>query len=232
MSFTTVLLDAGGVILDESQHELVRAELTAEILSGVVPSYSVDCYFSDVEDAVQSFCANVYQYVFWKRSNGNIELFNTLWSVYLERFGARQPPLKLSDGLRTELESLSSEFNLGIAGKYGRELLEALSNEDVLDMFTFPFTQDDFSYIKPDSRYFECVAEACHAAPEECVMVGDRVDNDIVPAKLLGMKTVLIRTGLHRGQQPRTPLECPDAELGSITGLGDAIRRIAMDEGM
>ena len=230
MSITTVLLDAGGVILDESQYEVVRAELTAEILSGAVPGYSVDCYFSDVEDAVQSYCANVYQYIFWKRSNGNVELFNTLWSVYLERFGAMQPPLKLSDGLRTELESLSSEFNLGIAGKYGRELLDALRYEDVLDMFRFPFTQDDFPYIKPDSRYFECVAEACHAAPEECVMVGDRVDNDIVPAKMLGMKTVLIRTGLHRGQQTRSPLERPDAELGSIAGLGAAIRRIAMDE--
>ena len=119
MSITTVLLDAGGVILDESQHEQVRAEVTAEVLSGLVANYSVESYFSDVEEGVRAFCPNVYQYVFWKRSNGSLELFDDLWSDYLQRFAVSQPPLKLSDGLRPELEALSAEFSLAIAGKYG-----------------------------------------------------------------------------------------------------------------
>ena len=231
MSITTVLLDAGGVILDELQHEQVRAEVATGLLSGLVAGYSVESYFSDVEEAVRAYCPNVYQYIFWKRSNGNLELFDDLWSAYLQRFAAAQPPLKLSDGLRPELETLSAEFSLGIAGKYGSELLDLLSDEAVLDMFRFQFTQDDFSLTKPDPRYYEQVAEACGAAPGECVMVGDRVDNDVVPSKMLGMKTVLVRTGLHRSQKPRTPSERPDVELGSVVGLGAAVRRIAMGEG-
>ena len=94
-------------------------------------------------------------------------------------------------------------------------------------MFRFPFIQDDFPLTKPDPRYYEQVAETCGAAPGECIMVGDRVDNDIVPPKILGMKTVLVRTGLHRGQQPRMPSERPDVEIGSVVGLGAAVKRIA-----
>lgn len=31
--------------------------------------------------------------------------------------------------------------------------------------------------------------------PENAVMIGDRIDNDIVPAKQLGMKTIWIKQG-------------------------------------
>jgi FMN phosphatase YigB (HAD superfamily) len=41
-------------------------------------------------------------------------------------------------------------------------------------------------------------------------MVGDRLDNDMVPAKAMGMKTVWIKNGLARYQ---------DAELGD--GVAD-----------
>ena len=191
----------------------------------------MESYFSDVEEGIRSYCPNVYQYVFWKRSNGSLELFDDLWSAYLQRFAVAQPPLKLSDGLRPELEALSAEFSLAIAGKYGGELLDLLRDEAMLDMFKFPFVLDDFLTTKPDPRYYEQVAGACGAAPGECIMVGDRVDNDIVPPKMLGMKTVLVRTGLHKSQQPRMPSERPDVELGSVVGLGAAVKRIAIGEG-
>src|SRR5437764_1454981 len=59
--------------------------------------------------------------------------------------------------------------------------------------------------------------------PVECIMVGDRVDNDVVPAKLLGMRTVLFRTGRHRAQQPRSWDEKPDVEVHDVAGLERAI---------
>ncbi|MBS0527400.1 MAG: HAD hydrolase-like protein, partial [Proteobacteria bacterium] len=44
------------------------------------------------------------------------------------------------------------------------------------------------------------LAEALGVAPAECIMVGDRIDNDIAPAKALGMATIRFRTGRHRRQ--------------------------------
>jgi ribonucleotide monophosphatase NagD (HAD superfamily) len=57
-------------------------------------------------------------------------------------------------------------------------------------------------------------------------MVGDRIDNDIVPAHLLGMRTVLIRTGRHREQQPRTWEERPDADVEDAAGILRAIEAL------
>jgi FMN phosphatase YigB (HAD superfamily) len=57
-------------------------------------------------------------------------------------------------------------------------------------------------------------------------MVGDRIDNDIAPARLLGMKAVLFRTGRHAAQQPRSWEEAPHAEVQDVSGLRDALERL------
>jgi FMN phosphatase YigB (HAD superfamily) len=130
-------------------------------------------------------------------------------------------------GFREEARAIAREFDLGIAGQYGVDLLELLKRESLIDLFEHRFTQDDFDITKPDPRYLERIARACGVAPGECVMVGDRVDNDIIPARQLGMKAVLVRVGLHRKQQPRIPAEIPDAEIEGIQGLADAVREVS-----
>jgi 8-oxo-dGTP diphosphatase/putative hydrolase of the HAD superfamily len=54
-------------------------------------------------------------------------------------------------------------------------------------------------------------------------MVGDRIDVDIVPAKSLGMAAVLLRSGRHRRQRPRSPAEEPDVVVTDILELEAAI---------
>lgn len=67
------------------------------------------------------------------------------------------------------------------------------------------------------------VAEALGVAPAHCIMVGDRIDNDIAPAKSLGMATVLFRSGRHRRQRPRSDTEAPDAVVTDVPELEQAI---------
>ena len=54
-------------------------------------------------------------------------------------------------------------------------------------------------------------------------MVGDRIDNDIAPAKALGMAAILLRGGRHRRQRPRSPAEEPDAVVTDVLELEAAI---------
>jgi ribonucleotide monophosphatase NagD (HAD superfamily) len=54
-------------------------------------------------------------------------------------------------------------------------------------------------------------------------MVGDRIDNDIVPAKALGMATILFRSGRHRRQRARDDSQSPDAVVTDVHGLEQAI---------
>jgi FMN phosphatase YigB (HAD superfamily) len=72
-------------------------------------------------------------------------------------------------------------------------------------------------------RPFTTVAEALGVAPADCIMVGDRLDTDIAPAKALGMATIRFRTGRHRRQKPRSPAETPDVEVSDVQELEAAI---------
>jgi HAD superfamily hydrolase (TIGR01549 family) len=230
METTTVLLDAGGVILDETEHEKIRAEISVEILSAIIPGYSISTYHSDVEEAVRCFCPSVYQYVFWKAVENDRSLFDKLYASYLDEWQRRKPPLELTLGFETEVRAISKNFKVGIAGQYGVELLKLLEERSILDCFTYRLTQDDFSVTKPDLRYYEQIVKACGVDPKRCIMVGDRIDKDVIPARLLGTKTILVRTGLHKNQMPRIPFEMPDAELNGVSGLAEAILKVAEEE--
>jgi HAD superfamily hydrolase (TIGR01509 family) len=86
---------------------------------------------------------------------------------------------------------------------------------------------------KPDPAFFMMALEAWALTPARVAYVGDRPDNDVAPAKALGLTTVRLRRGPHAGQPPRTEAERADAEaadLGEAAGhlvawrmsLGDA----------
>lgn len=48
---------------------------------------------------------------------------------------------------------------------------------------------------KPNIKIFQRSLEIAGCPSENTVMIGDRLDNDISPAKSIGMKTVWIRQG-------------------------------------
>jgi FMN phosphatase YigB (HAD superfamily) len=227
VKITTVLLDAGGVILDESEQEEVRAEVAVEVLNSILPEYSVDDYYTGVEEAVNCYCPSVYQYVFWKAVKHDAALFEGLYGSFSEEWQQRRPPLKLNMGFENELRAMCKDFQVGIAGQYGHELLELLEIRSLLECFTHRMTQDDLSVTKPDLRFYQEIIKASGADPQQCVMVGDRIDKDVIPAKLMRMRTILLRVGLHKNQQPRIPFEVPDGELDGLPGLAGAVHKLS-----
>ena len=56
-------------------------------------------------------------------------------------------------------------------------------------------TSDDWGVTKPDPGFFEKMIEVSPSGPDETLYVGDRLDNDIVPAARLGLRTALINRG-------------------------------------
>jgi HAD superfamily hydrolase (TIGR01549 family) len=53
----------------------------------------------------------------------------------------------------------------------------------------------DLGAEKPDPRFFDAVAAAVSLEPAQILYVGDRLDNDVLPALAAGMRTVLMRRG-------------------------------------
>ena len=59
--------------------------------------------------------------------------------------------------------------------------------------------------------------------PAECILVGDRIDADITPAKAAGMRTIQFRSGRWRRQRPRSAAETPDGVVTDVAELEAAI---------
>ena len=71
--------------------------------------------------------------------------------------------------------------------------------------------------MEKGEEFFTKVLESLDAKPEECVMVGDREDHDILPAKALGIKTVRMFSGKHASQNTEADFSIKDVgELLSI----------------
>ncbi|MEW6722093.1 MAG: HAD hydrolase-like protein [Candidatus Micrarchaeota archaeon] len=64
--------------------------------------------------------------------------------------------------------------------------------------FDNAFVSDDLGHDKSEEFYKEIIRRL-GAAPRDCIMVGDREDRDILPAKAAGMGTVRIFAGKHAG---------------------------------
>ncbi|GAA1218388.1 HAD family hydrolase [Kitasatospora nipponensis] len=73
------------------------------------------------------------------------------------------------------------------AGRILRELFTA--DVDLIG------TSDDWGASKPDRLFFDRVSEVTPVEPEGILYVGDRLDNDVLPALAAGMRTALIRRG-------------------------------------
>lgn len=48
---------------------------------------------------------------------------------------------------------------------------------------------------KPDPAFFERICSTLDLAPNQVAYVGDRLDNDILPARAVGLRTVLVVRG-------------------------------------
>ena len=50
-------------------------------------------------------------------------------------------------------------------------------------------------------------------------MVGDRLDNDILPAKKLGMLTIRVKNGISAFAEPTRAEETPDYTVNSLSEI-------------
>jgi HAD superfamily hydrolase (TIGR01549 family) len=82
----------------------------------------------------------------------------------------------------------------------------------------------DLGVEKPSPGFFQMVCEASDASAHEVLYVGDRVDNDVIPAKSAGMRAVLIRRGPWGYLQAEWPQASQaDAIINSLYEIPDLL---------
>src|SRR5690606_18834674 len=87
-----------------------------------------------------------------------------------------------------------------------------------LGLFEVLGVSDEVGFEKPDARLFQWAPEQANVEPGQALMIGDRVDNDIRPAKALGIQTRWLRLGHEgRGWQPKDEFEqCYAWSVGEV----------------
>lgn len=110
-------------------------------------------------------------------------------------------------------------LRLGIVANQPEAARERLARAGIGELFQYQGLSRATGFRKPDPRAFLAAANALGVSPAACIMVGDRIDNDVVPAKALGMAAILFRGGRHRRQRPRSAEEEPDAVVTDVLEL-------------
>ncbi len=106
-------------------------------------------------------------------------------------------------GMASALERLAGEFSLGILANQLRESVDALSACGLRRHFRVLALSELVEHKKPEPGIFEWALREAGCTPNEAVMVGDRIDNDIVPARRAGMWTVWCHAPLaEKGYTP------------------------------
>lgn len=218
-----ILLDAGGVLLNEEEYELITSELLIQIIRTIKTDYNEEIYWSDLNESIQCFSPHNRQYILWKYCLYDISLYEKLWSSFQKLWNSKKHNLKLMKGIEKELYKLSQFYKLIVAGQYGKDLIQLIKKNNLMHLFVNQLSQDDFSITKPDPRYYEQIIKVSGFIGNECIMIGDRIDKDIIPAKQNNIGTVFIKSGVYKIQKPRTPDEIPDLILDTIIGMADKI---------
>jgi HAD superfamily hydrolase (TIGR01549 family) len=179
---TTVVFDVGEVLIDETTEYGTWADWLG------IPRHTFSAMFGAVIARGEDY-RQVFQH-FRPGFSLAEERQKRLDSGLGEFFNARD----VYPDVRPSLKRLKEAgFIIGIAGnqtaRAGRLLHELNLSADWI------VTSDDLGAEKPDVAFFEKLIEQKSLNPEATAYVGDRFENDVLPAQQAGLTGVLIRRG-------------------------------------
>lgn len=125
-----------------------------------------------------------------------------------ERRQAGVPPGFIMDDLYPDtLPALrwakTAGFRLGFAGNHSQrteEFVRTLGlSPDIVG------SSQRWGVAKPDPAFFRRIIDEAGLAPHEIVYIGDRIDNDVLPALALGMNAIFVERGPWAIIQSRWP---------------------------
>jgi HAD superfamily hydrolase (TIGR01549 family) len=219
MSIEVVFFDVGGVLYDDTVY--ARAWNRALREAG---ARFTDEEFDEEYSAARAAQSGSFRRRLMARFLPEADL-RTLESI-AERFW-RYPPTARYDDAIPCLERLHAEYRLGVIANQPGEVRAAMSRDGLAAFFEVWGISDELGVGKPDPTLFELAAKAAGVPPASAVMVGDRLDYDVRPARSVGMRAIW----MLRGEAPDEPtpeqLAEADGAIADLTELPSALEGLA-----
>ena len=148
----------------------------------------------------------------------------------LEHFGIPQrekwnsaPEIPYPDAKQV-LETLKSRgYRLGIIANQALDARDRLRKFGLYELFEVIVISQEQGVSKPQHAIFLDALYKAQAKPENCMMIGDKLTNDIAPAKALGFKTLWIRQEWGGMQTITDDSMKPDFIVDSLGELTDIL---------
>ncbi|MBR3969570.1 MAG: HAD family hydrolase [Ruminococcus sp.] len=198
-----LFFDLGGTIYDETLSDKERVE---KLLKKINSDITYEVFYREMQRAAAEYAPSPFTAA--RISFGITE--NEPYSNKNE---------KLYPNVLDVIKKLSVSYNLGIIANQPADTLERLKKDGLFDFFRICLLSERENLFKPDEKFFERALELAECLPSEAVMIGDRLENDIFPAKNIGMKTVRIVQGLFSVQKPLNRNYISDYEITDISEL-------------
>ena len=198
-NFKWIFFDIGSTLIDESIAYRKRIERT---IAGTNVTYD-DFYNKMVE----------------------ISKYNQSgYNKALEAYGLKMAPWNSEDEYvypesEEVLRNLSKHYQIGIIANQNLGSEERLKKLGLLRYIDLVIASAEEGVAKPDLRIFQIALDRANCKPEEAVMVGDRLDNDIIPANKIGMKTVWIKQGFGGYAEPKTVYDQPNYIVNNLSEI-------------
>ena len=133
-------------------------------IKGLLDLYNIDSQADDISDMIFEYGR---PHIKWDTPNNGIaDLFKYLTERHI-RIGI-----------------LSNSVMPGLIYK---EIYKHYDLAKYIDEYVFSY---DVGVRKPDIRIFEYACNKMAVEPKNCLMIGDRIDKDVMGAKQIGMKTI------------------------------------------
>ena len=127
------------------------------------------------------------------------------------------------DAVPTLTELRRRGYKLGVIANqnYGTE--QRLKKWNLLQFFEVIAASAELGIAKPDPAIFEWALKKANCSPQNAVMVGDRMDNDMAPANRLGIHTVRLKRGLGAYHEPQSDNEMPEYTISMLAEMLDLL---------
>lgn len=231
---TTIFFDLGSTLWDDYPMILDMWASVAELLTRRgVPTTTADM-IEHSHRVIGSYSPSLTRAIVWQRLDGDIPQYESVMreiiNASLSRLhdaGEFRRLNPLFDGVPEMLANLGGQYRLGVISQHFREVRQWIAHHGIEQHFQHLAVSGNEKLYKPDPRLFLGACEALDVSPEQALMVGDRLDNDIWPANRIGMTTVRVLAGPYKIQRPRYPRDLPDCTINHITELPQALSALA-----
>jgi HAD superfamily hydrolase (TIGR01509 family) len=216
-----VFFDIGWTLVDEAPAHRRRWEAAKKVLGLPAPT---DELMRLLEEASTAFASSPFRHALKHLGLSDDQQEDVIRRV---RFDYRHAALY--PGVREVLADLDRNYRLGVIANQSRGAEERLVQWGIRQSMRLVLASAELGMEKPDRRIFDKALARAGCRPDEAVMVGDRLDNDIAPAKRLGWRTARVRQGIARFQVPRDRCEEPDCTIDTLAELRAALDEMARE---